>query len=107
MFPSTAMRALAWISLSIGGLAAAAPVGWSIVSLIAPRSSVGTVGGIINFSNQLSGIAAPIVTGYLVAAHHSFALAFAVSGIYLVIGIAGYVILLGRVEQVPPEPHSA
>jgi MFS family permease len=103
----TAMRALAWISLSLGGLAAAAPVGWSIVSLIAPRSSVGTVGGIINFSNQLSGIAAPIVTGYLVAAHHSFALAFAVSGVYLVIGIAGYVVLLGRVEPVPPEPRSA
>lgn len=103
----TAIRALAWISISLGGLAAAAPVGWSIASLIAPRSSVGTVGGIINFSNQLSGIAAPIVTGYLVAAHHSFELAFAVSGVYLVIGIAGYVFLLGRVEQVPPQPNSA
>jgi ACS family D-galactonate transporter-like MFS transporter len=103
----TATRALAWISLSLGGLAAAAPVGWSILSLIAPRSSVGTVGGIINFSNQLSGIAAPIVTGYLVAAHHSFALAFAVSGVYLLIGIAGYVVLLGRVEPVPPQPPPA
>jgi MFS family permease len=103
----TATRALAWISLSLGGLAAAAPVGWSILSLIAPRSSVGTVGGIINFSNQLSGIAAPIITGYLVAAHHSFALAIAVSGVYLVIGIAGYVFLVGRIEPVPPQPRSA
>jgi MFS family permease len=103
----TATRALAWISLSLGGLAAAAPVGWSILSLIAPRSSVGTVGGIINFSNQLSGIAAPIITGYLVAAHHSFALAFAVSGVYLVIGIAGYVFLVGRIEPVPPQPRPA
>ena len=101
----TATRALAWISLSIGGLAAAAPVGWSILSLIAPRSSVGTVGGIINFSNQLSGIAAPIITGYLVAAHHSFELAFAVSGIYLVIGIAGYAFLVGKIEPVPPQPR--
>ncbi len=94
----TAMRALIWISVSIGGLAAAAPVGWSIPSLIAPRSSVGRVGGILNFSNQISGIAAPIVTGYLVAAHHSFAWAFGVSAIYLLIGIAGYIFLLGKIE---------
>ncbi|WP_245632617.1 MFS transporter [Edaphobacter aggregans] len=101
----TAARALAWISLSLGGLAAAAPVGWSILSLIAPRSSVGTVGGIINFSNQLSGIAAPIVTGYLVARYHSFALAFAVSGVYLLVGIAAYIFMVGRIEPVPPQPR--
>ncbi len=100
----TATRALAWISLSLGGLAAAAPVGWSILSLIAPRSRVGTVGGIINFSNQLSGIAAPIITGYLFARYHSFELAFAVSGIYLLAGIAGYIFMVGRIEPVPPQP---
>ncbi len=94
----SATRALIWISISIGGLAAAAPVGWSVPSLIAPRSSVGKVGGIVNFSNQISGIAAPIVTGYLVAARHSFAWAFAVSAAYLLIGITAYIVLLGRIE---------
>jgi len=94
-------RALIWISLSIGGLAAAAPVGWSIVSLIAPRGSVGTVGGIINFSTQISGIAAPIVTGYLISAQHSFGWAFLLAAGYLLIGIAGYILLLGRIEPVP------
>ncbi len=101
----TATPALIWISISIGGLAAAAPVGWSILSLIVPRSSVGTVGGIINLSNQLSGIAAPIVTGYLVASRQSFALAFGVSAAYLLLGIAGYVFLLGRIEPIAPQPH--
>jgi MFS transporter, ACS family, D-galactonate transporter len=100
-------HALIWISISIGGLSAASPVGWSIPSLIAPRSSVGKVGGIINFSNQLSGIAAPIITGYLVAARQSFAWAFGVSAVYLIIGIAGYIFLLGRIEQMPPQPRSA
>jgi dipeptide/tripeptide permease len=61
------------------------------------------VGGIINFSNQLSGICAPIITGYLVAARHSFALAFAVSAVYLLIGIAGYIFLLGKIEPMPIE----
>jgi MFS family permease len=97
------LSALLWISLSIGGLSAASPIGWSIPSLISPRSSVGSLGGIINFSNQLSGIAAPIVTGYLVQSLHSFAWAFGVSAIYLVIGITAYVVLLGRIEPMYPQ----
>jgi MFS transporter, ACS family, D-galactonate transporter len=99
----TPVRALLWISISIGGLAAAAPVGWSIPSLIAPRNSVGAVGGIFNCSNQLSGLAAPILTGYLVR-HGSFAWAFGVSAIYLLVGICGYIFLLGDIEPIPPEP---
>jgi ACS family D-galactonate transporter-like MFS transporter len=100
----TALRALVWISVSIGGLAAASPIGWSIPSMIAPRGSVGTVGGIINLSNQLSGIAAPIITGYVVAETKSYAWAFGISAIYLLIGISSYIFLLGKIEQVAPEP---
>ena len=94
----TATRALLWISISIGGLAAAAPVCWSVPSLIAPRAAVGRVGSIMNFSNQLSAIAAPVATGYLVTATHSFASAFVASAAYLLIGLAGYAFLLGRIE---------
>jgi sugar phosphate permease len=94
----TAMRALAWIGLSIGGLSAAAPVGWSIPALIAPRGSVGKVGGIVNFVCQVSGITAQILTGYIVRATHSYALAFGIPAVYLLAGIAGYLVLLGRIE---------
>jgi len=97
----SAISALIWISLCIGGLSAASPVGWSIPSLIAPKESVGTLGGILNFGNQLAGIAAPIVTGYVVQATRSFFLAFAVAGGFLVVGIAGYVFLLGSMHPVP------
>ncbi len=99
----TALRALAWISVSIGGLSAAAPVGWSIPSMIAPRGCTGTVGGIMNFSNQLSGIAAPILTGYVVTKTHSYALAFGIAAGYLLVGIGSYIFLLGKVEQVAAE----
>lgn len=95
----TAEQALFWISVSIGGLSAAAPVGWSVPSLIATRNNVGRVGGILNFSNQISGVTAPILTGYLVTAGHSFVWAFRASAIYLVIGIAAYIFLLGRIER--------
>lgn len=97
----TPVAALFWISVSIGGLSAASPVGWSIPSLIAPRESVGTLGGIMNFGNHLAGIAAPIVTGYVVKATNSFSGAFAVATVFLLIGIAGYVFLLGRIEPIP------
>ncbi|MGH9511328.1 MAG: MFS transporter [Terriglobales bacterium] len=97
----TPAGALFWISLSIGGLSAAAPVGWSMPSLIAPRESVGRIGGIMNFSNQVAAIAAPIVTGYIVAATHSFAGAFIAAAAFLVIGIGAYVFLLGRMNPIP------
>ena len=93
--------ALFWISLSLAGLSAAAPVAWSIPSLIAPRESVGTVGGIINFCSQLSAIVAPIATGYIVYATKSFSGAFVAATVFLVIGIAGYVFLLGRMQPIP------
>lgn len=99
-YAHTAISALLWISLSLGGLAAAAPVGWSILSLIAPRESVATVGGIVNFSNQISGIAAAVVTGYLVTAYSDFVLAFGVAAIYLLIGIAAYIWMVGRIEPI-------
>jgi MFS transporter, ACS family, D-galactonate transporter len=101
--PHSQLSALLWISLSIGGLSAAAPVGWTVPSLITPRSSVGSVGGIMNFSNQISGIAAPVLTGYIVQSLHSFAWAFDVAAAYLVIGIATYIFLLGRIEPMFPE----
>jgi MFS transporter, ACS family, D-galactonate transporter len=100
----TAKTAVFWISFSLAGLAAAAPVAWSIPALIAPRESVGRIGGIVNFFSQVTAIAAPIITGYLVHATQSFKTAFIVAAVYLVIGIAAYAFLLGRVEPIP-EPH--
>lgn len=100
-YAHSALGALFWITLSIGGLSAAAPVGWSIPSLIAPRESVGTLGGIMNLGSQISAISAPIVTGYVAQSTHSFFWAFAVAAIFLVVGIAGYAFLLGRIEPIP------
>ena len=93
--------ALFWISISLGGLAAAAPVAWTAPSLIAPRECVGTIGGIVNLCGQIGGISAPIVTAYIVSATHSFASAFVTATVILIFGIAGYVLLLGRMEPIP------
>lgn len=100
-YAQSSIAAIVWISLAIGGLSAAAPVGWSIPSLIAPRESVGTLGGILNFGNQLSAIAAPIATGYVAQITHSFFWAFGAAAAFLLLGIAGYLFLLGRIDAIP------
>jgi MFS family permease len=102
----TTTQALIWITISISGLSAASPVGWSVPSLIASKNSVGRVGGIVNFSNQLSGIAAATITGYLFNAGR-FAWVFGIAGIYLAVGIAAYIFLLGKIEPIPNQPQAA
>jgi len=99
--------ALIWISIALGGLAAAAPVAWTVPSLIAPRESVGTLGGAVNFSGQISAISAPIITGYIVSGTHSFGAAFVTATVILLLGIVGYIFLLGRIEPIPEPPQLA
>jgi sugar phosphate permease len=103
----SAAQALIWITVSLSGLAAAAPVAWSLPSFIARRPDVGKVGGIINFAGQVSGIAASILTGYLVSARHTYAAAFVVAAAYLAVGIAAYFFLLGSIEPPPLEIEAA
>ena len=100
---TSTFEALVWISISISGLAAAAPVAWSLPTLISRPVDIGKTGGIINFSSQVSAILASLVTGWLVSLTHGYTLAFAVAGLYLALGIAAYVLLLGKIE-VAAEP---
>ncbi len=99
--------AIFWITIALSGLSAAAPVGWSIPSLIAPRGGTGSIGGIMNFLNNLMGAVAPAVTGILVGATNSFASAFFVAGIVILIGIFSYIVVLGRIEPIPEPPAEA
>ena len=101
VFTTDRFWALLWITISLCGLAAAAPAAWSIPSLIAPRGGNGTVGGIMNFLNSVMGIVAPIVTGFIVLETGSFSSAFVVAGVVLMVGIISYVFVLGRIEPVP------
>lgn len=96
--------AILWISIALSGLAASAPIGWSIPSLIAPKGGTGTIGGIMNFLNNMMGVVAPIVTGFVVGASDNFETAFLIAGIVLVVGIFFYVVVLGRIEPIPPPP---
>ena len=54
----------------------------------------------MNFVNNLMGAVAPIVTGFIVGVTGSFAGAFLVAGLPLLIGIFAYVVLLGQIEPI-------
>ncbi len=92
--------AILWISIALGGLAFAAPIGWSIPGLIAPKGTVGAVGSIMNFFNNLAGIIAPIAAGFIFDSTGSFAANFLVAGAVLVLGVICFLLLLGRIEQI-------
>ena len=92
--------AIVWISIALSGLAAAAPVGWSIPSLIAPQGGTATIGSIMNFFNNLMGVVAPVATGYAVAYSGSYTTSFLIAGIVLLVGIVSYVVVLGRLEPI-------
>ncbi len=95
------------LSLALSGLAAAAPVVWTLPSLLAPAGGVGRVGSVMNLVNQIAAITAPIATGYISHFTHSFGAAFALAGVVLLFGIASYVVLLGRIERVQLPERSA
>jgi MFS family permease len=99
--------AILWISIALGGLASAAPVCWSLPSLIAPKGGVGSLGSLMNLANNLMGAAAPIATGYILATTNSFTDAFLVAAAILVIGIAFFIVALQRIEPIADPDRSA
>lgn len=99
----TPAAALFWISIGLCGLSIAAPVAWTVPSLIVAQENVGVVSAFANFFSQVAGIIAPIVTGYIIAVTHSFSAAFATATAVLFIGIFGYIFLLGEISLIPPE----
>ena len=98
-FTTNVNIAVTWLTISLAGLAFAAPIAWSIPSLIAPKGTVGTVGGIMNFLGNSSGIVAPIVAG-IVADRVGFGVNFLITGAILLVGIFCFLFLLGRIEQI-------
>jgi len=99
-FAHSITSALVSITIAIGGLSAASPVLWSLPTLLVPNSSAGRVGGIMNFSNQISAIAAPILTGLTVELTNSYMWAFVIPTVYILVGIAAYATMLGRIEVI-------
>lgn len=91
---------LVCLSVSAAGLAVSMPAAASLIGLVSPRGSVGTVGALTNFVANCVGLSAPIVTGWLVDTTGGFFAAGVVAAVVVVIGAAAYTGLLGKVEPI-------
>jgi ACS family D-galactonate transporter-like MFS transporter len=83
-----------WFTLSLSGLSITSPVFWSLPGLIVSRSKVGTLGGVLNFSNNLSGAFAPILAGAVFTWTGSFDTALIISSVLLLLGLVGAIVLI-------------
>lgn len=95
--------AIVWLSIATAGISTTSAINWSIPSIIAPTGGVGTVGGIMNFVGNLSAIAAPMITGFIVEKTGNFSSAFELAGVILLVGIFAYTVIMGEISKIPDE----
>ncbi len=76
-----------------------ASIGWSLISSVAPRRLIGLTGGTFNGISNLSGIATPLIIGYL-ARNGNFAPGLVYVAAVALIGACSYIFVIGKVERV-------
>lgn len=82
--------AVVWMSLSLAGLAIAAPVAWGLPGLLAPPGTVGAVSGLMNFLNTAATAGGVLLTGWLAQSTGSFHAPFLFAVAVLAVGVALY-----------------
>ncbi|HEX7979558.1 MAG TPA: MFS transporter [Gemmatimonadaceae bacterium] len=90
---------IAYMTLAFFGNGLAS-ITWSLVSAIAPERLLGLTGGVFNFFGNLSGIAVPIIIGYL-ARDYGFSAGLIYIGALAIVGALSYVFVVGTVERLP------
>jgi ACS family D-galactonate transporter-like MFS transporter len=88
------------LTISLCGLGICSPNTWTLTQSVCNKKIVGTVSGIQNFGGNVGGILAPALTGFIAHATDSFALAFALCGVILVLGIFAYWFLVSDTGEV-------
>lgn len=80
-FADSAVAAVALMSVGICFLYITGPCYWSIIQDNVTGKNVGAVGGFVHALANISGIIAPIITGYIVKSTNSFTSAFILAGV--------------------------
>jgi len=76
-----------------------ASIGWSLISHVAPKPLIGLTGGTFNFISNLSGIATPLIIGYL-AKGGNLAPGLTYISVVAVMGAFAYILMVGKLERV-------
>lgn len=86
--------AVAFSIVSLSGLGLATANYWALTQSLVPGAAIGRIVGVQNFAANLSGIVAPLVTGWLKAKTNSFEAPMVAILVLLVIGTAAYIFLV-------------
>jgi predicted MFS family arabinose efflux permease len=100
----SAAVAVFWMSVSLAGLAVAAPVAWSLPGLLAQPGTVGAVSGLMNFANTAATGCGVLFTGWLAQATGSFRAPFLFAVAVLAVGVLLYWVLLRPAPLRPAAP---
>ena len=102
-------------SVAVGLIVGAGLVGLStanqlvILQSCAPHDEVGVWTGFLNFAGNIGGVAAPLITGFLIAWTGSFVAGFVLGPLLLVSGLLAYWFIVGRLgspQDSPPEVNA-
>jgi ACS family D-galactonate transporter-like MFS transporter len=96
--------AVTLLTFCVGSLRLATGSANSLSIDLAPPGAVGSLSSIQNLFGNVGGLLAPIVTGAIVSATGSFALAMVVAGGMALFGAISYVFIMGTVEKIPIVP---
>jgi len=91
---SNKITAVWLLTISLCGLGICSPNTWTLTQAVCNKKLVGMVSGIQNFGGNLGGILAPALTGFIAHVTDSFALAFGLCGVILVVGMFAYWFLI-------------
>jgi ACS family D-galactonate transporter-like MFS transporter len=91
---------LVFMCIAFMGQAMASTVTGALLSDIAPREMVGTLGGMLYCVANIGGTLAPIVVGYIVKLTGGFNLALAYVSAVALAGVLSYLFILGPVYRI-------
>lgn len=86
--------AMVLISIAMFFINMASAACWTMVSVIAPKRKVASIGSIQNFGGYLGGSFAPVITGWVVQTTGTYEGALVASGVVAVLGAIAYFFLV-------------
>lgn len=88
--------ALFFAIFSMAGLGIATANYWALTQTVVPGGAIGRIGGLQNTASNLAGVAAPILTGWLIQRTGSYEAPMQAIAVLLLIGAASYAILVKK-----------
>lgn len=91
---ASAEVALFFAVFSLAGLGVATANYWALTQTVVPGAAIGRIGGLQNTASNLAGVAAPILTGWLIQTTGTYEAPMQAIAVLLVIGALSYAVLV-------------